>query len=181
MNNLHKKIDIPVFLHELHGHRSSVFDLVLVYGMALAFAATLSILAGDIALQGYKRVLLVLLALDLAGGVVANFTEGTNAYYKSSPKRRSRFMTLHVIQPAVLMLIFPESWIVITALSFFTLLTMALINRLKNPVSQRVVAGTLLTLGINLAIILGIPHVVVHCMLILFMVKLIMAFAVRWD
>jgi len=125
-------------------------------------------------------VILAALALDLAGGVVANFTKGTNTYYAERPKTRYVFIGFHVVQPLLFAWIFPSDVIGIALISVYTLIAVALINNMGDYLRQRVLGAFLLVLGLTTSFVVGILQPVVHIMLMLFMVKLIMAFAVRW-
>jgi len=85
MKAFDKKVAIPSYLHELHGKQASVFDLLVNYTTAIIATIIILYLAKDLSLEPYKLIILGVLALDLAGGVFSNFTEGTNNYYIEKP------------------------------------------------------------------------------------------------
>ena len=181
MEMLDKKVSIPSYLHELHGKQASVFDLLVVYAAAILSTAIMLYLVWDLAFPTYKMIILAVLALDLAGGVVSNLTEGTNTYYMEKPKRRYVFIGLHVVQPAILIWLFPSDVLAISMISLYTLTAMAVINSMTDHVRQRVSGSFLMAIGLSITFIVGIIQPIVHLMLVLFVIKLIVAFAVRWK
>lgn len=179
--NPHNKSFYPPYLHEFHGKQARILDLLLTYSVA-AFATILTLhLASHSFTETYKFVILGILAFDLSGGVVSNFTEGTNSYYREKPKARSVFIALHIIQPLLIVWLFADSAFVIMALSIYTLISLIIVNNIKQYVNQRVLAGFFTTLGITTSFLFNDISEVVHLLLILFLVKLTLAFAVRWE
>ena len=181
MKVLDKKIVIPSYLHELHGKQASVFDLLVNYTTAIIATIIILYLAWGLSLAPYKLIILVVLTFDLAGGVVSNFTEGTNHYYIEKPKMRYLFIAFHVVQPMVLIWIFPTDWVGIAVISIYTLIAMTVINSIWDHLRQRVSGAFLMVIGVSLSFIVGEMQPIVHLMLILYVVKLIVAFAIRWK
>jgi hypothetical protein len=181
MKAFDKKVAIPSYLHELHGKQASVFDLLVNYTTAIIATIIILYLAWDLSLQPYKLIILGVLALDLAGGVVSNFTEGTNKYYIEKPKMRYVFIAFHVVQPLVLIWLFPSDLVGIAIVSIYTLIAMTVINSIQEHLRQRVYGAFLMVLGLSISFLVGGMQPIVHLMLILFVVKLIIAFAVRWK
>lgn len=181
MKALEKKVAIPAYLHELHGKQATVFDLLANYTTAIIAAIVVLYLAQDLSLAPYKVIILGVLALDLAGGVVSNFTEGTNSYYLEKPKMRYLFIAFHLIQPLVLIWLFPGDLPGISIISIYTLIAMTIINSIQEHLRQRVFGISLMVVGLSLSFLIGELQPIVHLMLILFVVKLIVAFAIRWK
>lgn len=182
MKSLDKKLSIPSFLHELHGRQASIFDLLVNYTTAILTTVFILFLTHqDLSFEVYKWVIIALLSLDLAGGVVSNFTSGTNDYYKEKPKMRFVFIAFHVVQPLVLIWLFPADLVAISVISVYTLIAMTVINSINTHLRQRVYAAFLMVAGLSLSFLLEIAYPAVHLMLVLYIVKLIMAFAVRWK
>lgn len=180
METLNRKIKIPLFLQELHGKEATIADLIFTYLTALVATGLILYSACDIHMGVFKFIILGLLAFDLSGGVVANFTQGTTDYYAESPKRRYVFMGLHLIQPIVMAWIFPEDWASIYVAASYTLLATIVASSLKEEGKQRVLAGVLVTMGLSIVFLMSPESKVVHFMLVLFIVKLILAFSVKW-
>ena len=180
MKFIERKIEIPKFLHEVYGYRSSVVELVFTYITILSVTSILVIMADDLDLPLFQWIIYVLLIIDLTGGVVSNFTEGTNHYYAESAKRRLVFISLHVIQPLLMYWIFPDEGWNIALISFLTLSTMLLVNGIGTYTKQRFFAAVFITLNITVAFLLGITPPVLLWLLIMFIIKLVLAFAVRW-
>jgi len=138
MKAFEKKVSIPSYLHELHGKQASIFDLLINYTTAIIAALIILFLARDLSLATYKLVILGVLALDSAGGIVSNFTEGTNNYYIEKPKMRYVFIAFHVIQPLVLIWLFPNDLVGIAIISIYTLIAMTVVNSIQEHLRQRV-------------------------------------------
>ncbi|MEM9834183.1 MAG: hypothetical protein AAF944_26355 [Bacteroidota bacterium] len=181
MKALSRKITIPNYLHEIHGKQALLVELLITYVTGIIATIVTLYLAWDSSLSVYQFVLLGILALDLAAGVVANLTPGAKAYYSESARRRYLFIAFHVLQPVLLMWIFPAQALSIGWVAGYTLLAMTFVNSLQEPSAQRVYAFFLLVVGILLLFLLGISAAVVQLMLILFVIKLVVAFAVRWK
>ncbi|MDN5216943.1 hypothetical protein QQ020_33035 [Fulvivirgaceae bacterium BMA12] len=177
---LKRKIKIPKFLHEVHGHESSLEELIFNYITVLFVTGILVIMAKDLSLSTFKLAICVLLAIDLSGGVVSNFMEGTNRYYAESSKRRYIFISLHIIQPLLMYWIFPDEGINIMLMTLYTLSTMSIVNGIKKQERQRFLAAVFMMSGIALAFALNITYSVLLLMLVMFTIKLILSFAVRW-
>lgn len=180
MRALKRKIKVPKFLHEVHGYESSIEELIFNYITVLFITGILIIMAKDLDLSIFKLVIYILLAIDLSGGVVSNFMEGTNRYYSETSKRRYIFISLHIIQPLLMYWIFPDEGMNIALITLYTLSMMLIVNGIKKHSSQRFFAAGFMISGIAVAFALNITYSVLLLLLIIFTIKLILAFAVRW-
>ena len=180
MKTLNTKVSIPSPLHEFHGKQASVIDLLLTYAIAAFTTIIILHLAGNAFTEIYEFLILGILAFDLSGGIVSNFTKGTTTYYRENPKARTIFIALHVIQPLAMIWLFPDTTVVIATLSIYTLLALLIVNSMQQPVNQRVLAAFFTTLGIPCCFLFEGIHAVAQLLLLLFLVKLPLAFAVRW-
>ena len=180
MKLLSKKIKVHIFLHELLGKETSGLDLLAIVLASSALTVTVQILANDLDLSLLKNIVLVLLTLDIGGGVVANFTEGTNNYYADSKQKQYFFVLLHVIQPLLLGWIFPLASIALFSSTLYTLLCTLFIINIKEHHTQRIIAATLLILGIMLLFLLKPYHAAIQLIIVAYSLKLILAFAVNW-
>ena len=125
--------------------------------------------------------MLTILALDIGGGVVSNFTSGTNKYYAESLSKRYLFVLFHLAQPSVLIWIFPSELVDILGVMLFTLSCSIIVLRLNSPKNQRIVAVTLLLLSMILSALLNYTDPLAQLIIQLFSVKLILAFSVNWT
>ncbi|GAB3162876.1 hypothetical protein [Telluribacter humicola] len=178
---LDKTVKVPKALHELHGVEASAFDLLITYSTVLLVTALVLIEAGSYQLTATRFILLGALTMDLAGGVVSNFTKATNDYYSASPSKRYVFILLHVIQPCLLWWVFPNEGVVIAAVAIYTIAAMTLINLVRTHEKQRVLAAFLLVGGLSMLFLLPGRSPMLTLLLALFEVKLILAFPVRWK
>jgi hypothetical protein len=181
MSAFDRNVTVPRPLRKLHGHRATVLDLSLPYVAGLV--ATLGVLhqARNLPLGFLPLVLLGALAMDLAGGVVANFTEGTSDLYAVSRARWRLFISLHTLQPLVLLLVFPGDWESIATVAVGTIAAALAVDRVKTPNKQRVLASFLAVAGITVVFSSPFVHTLALQLSVLYGVKLVLAFAVRWG
>ncbi|MBD0256369.1 MAG: hypothetical protein ICV83_11680 [Cytophagales bacterium] len=177
---LNKELTIPRALRELHGERARVTDLLLTYGTGLLSAASVPAFA-DLSMSPARWLVLSILTMDIAGGVTANFTRGTNAYYASRPGLRLTYILLHAVQPGILIWLFPEQGGRLALFAGYTLLATLGVNALPEYWYQRLVAGLLTAPGILLLHWLAVGPSVITGLLTLYLIKLVLAFAVRWE
>lgn len=83
----------------LHGQRPTVRDVFFVHAAGLASAAlAFGLDEGSLV----RRCLLAVLAWDVVGGVIANHSPSTSAWYQAQPaSARWLFLGVHVAQPLV--------------------------------------------------------------------------------
>ncbi len=177
---LEQEITVPAALRELHGERATGTDLLLTYGTGILTAAGVAAFA-DLSLPPARWLVLNLLLVDIAGGVTANFTRGTNAYYAGRPGLRLVYILLHVVQPAVLLWLFPGQGGRLALFAGYTLLATFTVNAIPQYRYQRLGAGLLTTLGVLLLHLLALAPAVLTGLLTLYLLKLVLAFAVRWP
>lgn len=181
MQTKSSKIRIPKALHELHGEYANPFDLWVNYLTGFLATAAIVYLANDWQFSLLKLIVLAILALDLSGGVVSNFTTATSQYYAKSKNLRYLFLTIHLVQPAVLTWIYPEYIYEIVIVSGYTLVCTLIVNELAHYEKQRTIASFLMVMGIILTITMGISEAALLIMMLLFVIKLLLAFAVKWE
>jgi len=176
-----KKIQVHKFLFELFGRETTTFHLLAIVIASLSFAGLtlLQILNTDI--SNFKLIVLTILALDIAGGVVANFTTGTTNYYAESLRKRYFFVLFHLLQPSILIWIFPNDLQAILGISIFTLISSIIVLNIKKHYKQRIAALTILLLSFILSILLNFSELLTQLFMQLFSIKLILAFSVNWN
>jgi membrane glycosyltransferase len=175
------KIKVHRLLRDLFGLETTRFDLLAIIISAVSFAALTLILNSNSAALATKAIVLIILALDIGGGVVANFTTGTNNYYAESLQKRYLFVVFHLLQPSVLIWIFPNELLAILGVSIFTLTSSLIVLNIKKNYNQRIIAVTLLLLSLILSTILNYTDPLAQVIMQLFSVKLILAFSVNWT
>jgi hypothetical protein len=191
LGTANKTVDVPTWLHELHGERSTWRDIVTVHLVAWVCAIGVFWLVG-----GPVGILLAILMVDIAGGVVANVTRGTNDYYARRRGHRIVFLSLHVIQPALLILLTPAPEALVIAVAAWTLLGASVLESLRRSgcelaltapialawavigLASLLVSGG--TAGIGLESIAAPLARAIDLLLILYMLKLLPAFSVDW-
>jgi hypothetical protein len=176
-----KKIKVHKSLHDLFGRETTLTDLFAVFLGSVSLTFLTLTFIWEVDLTFAKKVVLTLLALDIGGGVVANFTEGTNNLYAESSKRRNLFVLIHVLQPMLLAWIYKSNVIAIFIITGFALISTFCVINIKENNIQRVIAATLLLIGILLIQLLNFSDQLLQVILIVYSVKLILSFAVNWT
>ncbi len=176
-----RKIKVHKSLHDLFGRETTRLDLIVILLGAIALTIATQILCLDTELSLTKKIVLAFLTLDIGGGVIANFTEGTNNYYSENIKRRYLFVLLHILQPLILMWIFPENIIVISAITFYTLISSLIVTTIKEKTTQRIIAATFLVIGILLTYLFQFSDQALQLIIMMYLIKLILAFSVNWT
>ena len=176
-----QKIEVHKFLRELFGRETTTFDLLAIIISSGSFAGLILMIKWNADITVIKKIILTILALDIGGGIVANFTTGTNIYYAESLRKRYIFVLSHLLQPSILIWIFPSELIAILGVSLFTLTSSIIVLRIKKHYNQRIIAVTLLLLSIFLSTFLNYTDPLTKMIMQLFSIKLILAFSVNWD
>ncbi len=173
-------IKIPKALHEVHGEVSNLRDILFAHGLAIAATFTL-IMIGAENMATWQKVIMGILAYDLVGGVVANFSYSTSSYYAGSSKKRKGFLLLHLLQPTLLALVFAEDWQAVLIASAYILLASIIVNALK-PGSKQVMSGAFF--AVSGIFLLHLPILeadgTLQFLLNIFLLKLPLAWAVNW-
>jgi hypothetical protein len=167
--------------HELFGRETTTFDLLAVVISSISFAGLTLALKWNDDISNFKLIILTILALDISGGVVANFTTGTTNYYAESLRKRYFFVLFHLLQPSILIWIFPNEFQAILGVSIFTLLCSFIVLNINKHYIQRITAITLLLLSFILSILLNYSDPLLQIVMQLFSIKLILAFSVNWN
>jgi membrane glycosyltransferase len=179
LNN--NKFKIHRLLRALFGLETTRLDLLAIVISALSFAALTLILNSNSDALDTKTIVLIILALDIGGGAVANFTTGTNNYYAESFQKRYLFVVFHLLQPSILIWIFPSELLAILGVSLFTLTSSIIVLNIKKQYNQRIVAITLLLLSLILSTLLSYTDQLIQIIMHFFSLKLILAFSVNWT
>ena len=173
-------IKVPKLLHEVHGQVANLRDIVLAHSLAIASTAAVLIL-GTSGMALWQKVVLGILTYDLVGGVVANFSWSTSVFYAASPTKRRGFLLLHLLQPTLLVLVFTEYWMTIVVFSGFILVSSTVVNAMRSGNRQVMTGAFLSVTGIFL---LQLPvfeaSSILAFLLTVFLLKLPLAWAVRW-
>lgn len=175
------KIKVHKFLGELFGRETTTFDLLAIIISSVSFAGLTLLVKLNADITVIKKIILTILALDIAGGVVANFTTGTNNYYAESLRKRYLFVLFHLVQPSILIWIFPSELLAILAVSLFTLTSSIIVLGIKKHYKQRIVAITLLLLSLILSNLFSYTDPLTQIIMHFFSLKLILAFSVNWT
>ena len=176
---IHKEINLPRIFHELHGQKTRLSTLILVYlaGVAVAGLVISQILPEKLPI--WKICLVGILYVDMGGGVVANLSTSTNQFYQAKPCLRIGFLLLHFLHPGLFILAFPIAWSYFIVTGGLTLLSALLVNAFKDAEFQQNLAATLTLVGIAVSFFFEVPMNILYSFAPLFMIKLILGFSVR--
>jgi hypothetical protein len=180
MNNPSRKITVPKFLRELHGERISLYTFFSVYVTAIITASFLTYeIIKDNELSYWKYILFFIIVIDIAGGVVANLSSSTNQYYQQNEKKRIPFILIHILQPTILYVIFPQYLNYFLFIALFTVILTLIVSAISNREIQQNTASAFLVIGIIFATMFNEINFYVLALGIMFMIKLILGFSVR--
>ena len=172
-------IRIPPFLHDILGESQTIGELLTIAILSAGITTTLFVAFPEISqeLPIWRGTLAYLLILDIVAGCVANFTRSTNNHYSSRTKERWIFIAVHVHLLLIEALLGTGIWHAVLVWGY-TIMGALAINALHGSCFQLFTAGSLLVLGMAIAVLsIEIPN---YFLLIsmLFMVKVLFSFAV---
>lgn len=181
MERTSRKIQVHKSLHELFGRETNRLDLfaILLGSITLTIAVQLLCLDGELSL--IKKIILAFLTLDIGGGIIANFTEGTNNYYSESVRKRYLFIAIHILQPLILSWVFPNNILTILTLTSFTLISSFIITSIERTNTQKTIGATMVLIGMILIFLFSFSTQLLQLILLIYVVKLILAFSVNWT
>ncbi|GGE68511.1 hypothetical protein [Priestia taiwanensis] len=178
-----KKVKIPTFFHELFGSQQSKSEFVLVIAFTIVSTSVVGLFTLDYwaGLQWYQQLILLLLYLDIAGGVIANLTSGTDQHYHERPRARWIFIAIHV-QPLLCTLLLGSSTWISVAVWCYTIVVASIINILRTANFHRTLAGCFVTVSLIGLFFTGNElEEAIFILYMMYMIKVIYSFAVHHN
>lgn len=174
-------LPMPKFLHELFGKSTTKVELTIVLLSCIVLSSILLLYThGEWSeLAVWKKILLIILTVDITGGVIANVTKATNEYYQASQKKRLVFLAIH-IQPLLLGWFF-DKFLLCVIVWFLTIMAALIISNLRGEGVQRTAGIAVALIGICFLIVLADTHLILNSLLALYILKLAFSFAVNHD
>lgn len=130
----------------LFGKQPERSDLLLILATAVCGAALVMRQTG--ALTPLQQIILLVLALDVLGGMVANVTRATNNWYASrAPALSYLFLAVHAAQPLIAVLFLNADGAFFTYLYGYSLIAGSMVIRWRHTPSHRGLAAALMVLG----------------------------------
>lgn len=174
-------IKVHSFLVELFGRETTRLDLLLIlFGSIILTITTQKMsLGSDFSLS--KKIVLALLTLDIGGGAIANFTEGTNKYYSENIKRKHLFIIIHILQPLILSWVFDKDFLIILIQTVYVLISSFIVTSINQKKSQKIIAATMLLISVILTFSFTFSIPALQLILLIYSIKLILAFSVNWT
>lgn len=163
----------------IHGDAPRRSDLLWVHATGLTFAGVLMGMYAS-RLTVLQAAVLFILGWDMAGGMVANVTRSTNDWYAGRPAGvRVAFVGVHIFQPALVLLIFPQALpAYFLGLYVFMLVFALLVLRFRQPGVQKPLAMAGLALGFLLFSLFPAGEAALGWFAPVYLTKLIYGFAV---
>lgn len=142
-------IKVPSFLHEVLGEETTLAEILLLSFASLFASIALFVFTRSEwqELESWKIILLFLLTFDILAGFIANLTRSTNDFYQSRPKQRLIFIAIHV-QPLLFSMLLGGYSPFCFAVWVYTTATALIVNAAKGHPAQKVLAASLVTLGL---------------------------------
>jgi hypothetical protein len=174
-------IKIPQFFHEILGEKQRKIDLIFILLFTTLGTAFLFLFDKDFlsTLSIFKQTMLLLLTLDITGGVIANLTYGTDQFYQKRKKARIIFIAIH-IQPLLIFLLAKMPLWIGLILWAYTIFCAIILELLKNNPSQKVFAG--FDFFIGLVLLFSFQNSLtpfVSFLMLLFLFKVLYSFSVN--
>lgn len=174
-----RKVRIPKFLHELHGAEARLSTILLSYGAGLAVAAIALFQLRGTDIGSLQKVLVALVLLDVAAGVIANFSSSTNQHYQQAQSPRKGFLLLHALHAGVLAWVFPHYWTYFLFAYLYTLAASLIVNQAQDTEWQQNLAAFFVVCGVGASIFFELNPALLYGFMPLYAVKLILGFSVR--
>ncbi|RKD69677.1 hypothetical protein ATL39_3103 [Sinobaca qinghaiensis] len=174
----YKPLRIPTFLHELFGKETTKPEAAFILLSSIIIPVLLLSYTYEewLHLSVLKIILLVVLAVDLSGGVTANVTKSTNDYYQAAKRAGFIFIAVH-IQPLIL------GWLLgnfLLGLGVWigSAITALIILNLDKHI-QRTAGMSAALCGITFVMLVPNALVILKGLLALYIFKLVFSFAVN--
>lgn len=122
----------------LHGERPNVLNLMLIYGLGIGFSlANFEWFTYACDWSNLQMILYFAISIDLFGGVIANLTHSTKAFWQSQPKiYQYIFLIVHAIQPVLLSVFFGVDWLLTELLYGYMLVLGIVLIQAKGEINQ---------------------------------------------
>jgi len=172
-------IKIPKLFRELHGDIAKLSSIIITYSSGILVSIITIIVTLYLHLPLWKYILLFILFIDITGGVVANLSTSTNQYYKDRNILRIIFLLMHIIQPGLMLLIFPENYQYLIFIYLFTLVSSLILFKIKSSELQQNIAALFLVVGITASFLFKLNIFSLYLFGTLYMIKLILGFSVK--
>lgn len=172
-------LTIPSSFHEVLGERQDPRMLAAISAVGLGGTALL--VAADraafTAVPAWQAALAVVLVLDVICGALANFSPGTNDYYATRPRHRAVFLAIHVHLVAIALLLgtglAPAVGVWVVTIGAAAVVT----TRRATSTQLQIAAAVVVAAGVA-APILFAGSIVMTAVSLLFVLKVVLAFAV---
>ena len=173
-----QEINIPKYLQDLHGKKTSLLTLTLTYLSSIATATIITYsIAKQIDVSLWRIILTFILIADISGGIISNYSESTRKYYSENSKKHIIFIFMHILQPVFFIIIFQDVRNFFLFMGIYAISSCLAIYKIRNYEYKRIISSFLFIVGIIITFIFNIPIEIVKIIPILFFAKLILAYS----
>ncbi|GAB6100507.1 hypothetical protein JCM16358_23860 [Halanaerocella petrolearia] len=163
------------------GKSPKTFDVILINLVPIFLGILLAFFVPDIkeTTTILQKVIIVVIAWDDLGGVIANFTRSTNNFHASSRKLRLFFYSLHFLQPLIIFITFKTSINFFIFSWLYPVLTALLVTEVIKDDYKNTFASAFWLIGIVTCIYVINPPIIVLWFAITFLTKLILGYSIN--
>jgi len=176
-----RAVKVPRALRFIHGDSPTRLDVFLVYAVGLVFGilAVLFAYSRVASLPAWKAIILFVVAVDVSGGTVAAFSASAGAWYAERPGVKRAFPFLHVVDPALLCVLF-DGRVAYWALVFaFTAGAASVVMLIRERSRQEPAAAALVALGTVILLPIGLAAPFLAWFAPIYLVKLVLGYPVN--
>ncbi len=168
-------------MHVLHGKEPLVRDVALTYLVAVQIGIGSWIFCSHhlTSLHLFEKLLICLIAADLAAGIFSNYTYATEAYYEEKPGLRNLFIGIHAVYPVLMLFILDSLTFGNIFPGIFTIAAAFYINAIRYKQDQKIVAVFVFIVGSGILLKTNVDDAILIWFYLMLMFKLILAFGIR--
>lgn len=163
------------------GENPTLGDIWIIFGTA--FLATVLLVAGYFdelrQLPLWRSILYVIVAFDIMGGAVANFTVSTDRYYAQNNNKRWMFFAEHVVHFILFYVAIGGNYWFWISIFAYTMISGIVVNLISERRVQEIVAPAFVTIGCILFYGFNLLIPLMTWFPAVFMIKIITGFAVQ--
>ena len=174
-----REIEVPKILHEIHGEKTTLLNFILTYlvGISIGLIVILSLRNNELPI--WKIILVFIVYIDVAGGVISNLSSSTNQYYQKRKILNLLFPILHVIQPLIMLFVFPKDYKYLIFIAVYTISFSYILKLLRKAEDQQSIASVAVIFGTVISLLIPVQIQVIYSFGLLFMIKIVLGFSVR--
>lgn len=174
---------VPKFFHDVLGEEIAKLDMILI--ITFSFLATILLFVFNTTLFNQlsliTSVIVLLLIFDIFAGVLSNFSDSTNAFYRKRSINRWIFIAIH-IQPIIFAWLLDESMRYAFLVWGLTIISACIVNFMLYHPNQRMVGAFLMAMTLFFTMQFGGDETLfIRTVFIFYVIKVVYSFAVNHE